>query len=295
MKKLNAFGPWILLFLVLLSAIPVILHYKGFNIAKILGVMVVIGIVAALWVWRINTRKKAPRNERIQIDTNDKFWLNEKISFYRKLKKDDQKTFRDRLGIFLADVTITEVGKDQPEKSTCLYVASSAVIAFWGLPYWNYADLQEVIVYPSNFDEDNQLNKRGMIGGKVYHGGIMDRTMILSLPELKKGFAIDNDKKNVGVHEFAHLLDKSDGSLDGVPPEMGENDRKIWTKLMDEEMKAIDNDDSTVPDYGATNKVEFFAVITSYYKECPKLLSLKHPELFEVLERYYGSEQASDE
>ncbi len=294
MKKLNAFGPWILLFLVLLTAIPVILHYKGFNFAKILGVMVVVGIVTALWIWRINARKKAPRNERVQIDTNDKFWLKEHISFYRKLKKDDQKTFRDRLGIFLADVTITEIDKEMPDKSTCLYVGSSAVIAFWGLPYWNYADLQEVIVYPSNFDEDNQLNERGMIGGKVYHGGIMDRTMILSLPELKKGFAIDNDKKNVGVHEFAHLLDKSDGSLDGVPPEMGKHDREVWTQLMEKEIEAIADDDSTVPEYGATNKAEFFAVVTSYYKECPKLLKINHRELYEVLDRYYGKDLSAD-
>ena len=194
----------------------------------------------------------------------------------------------------MADVTITEIDKERPDKSTCLYVGSSAVIAFWGLPYWNYADLQEVIVYPSNFDEDNTLNQRGMIGGKVYHGGIMDRTMILSLPALKKGFAIDNDKKNVGVHEFAHLLDKSDGSMDGVPPEMGENDRKIWTQLMEKEIEAIADDNSTVPEYGATNKSEFFAVVTAYYKECPKLLKVKHRELYEVLNRYYSKDLNSD-
>lgn len=288
MKKSSGFIPWIILFFVLLGSIPVILNYKGVTVAKSIGVVVVVAIIAALWYWRIMTRKKSVRNERVKLTTNDRFWLRDHIPFYNGLSNRDKGVFEDRVGIFLADITITEVGQDVPDKSTCLYVACSAVIAYWGLPYWNYADLREVLVYPTNFDADNTLNQRGLIEGKVYHGGLMDRTMILSLPALQRGFAIGNDKQNVGVHEFAHLLDKSDGSIDGELPGMGEEDRKLWAELMDSEMKKIKQGDSTIPAYGASSNAEFLAVIVSYYKECPQLLKIKHRPIFEVIDRYFS-------
>lgn len=286
MKK-YAYLLWTLLFFILLGSIPIFLYNRGVDTARIVGFVTLIAIVLALWYWRFDLRKKSPRNERIKLNTNDKFWLERHIPFYEELSKNDKKIFIDRVGIFLADVQITEVDKDIAEKETCLYVAASAVIAYWGLPYYNYGELQEILVYPSNFNIDNTLNELGSVGGKVHHGGLMDRTMILSLPELIKGFQIDNDKKNVGVHEFSHLLDKSDGSIDGIPPFMGESERKIWLQIMDREMEQIKSGDSTVPDYGAINKTEFFAVVSEYYKECPNLLKIKHRELYDVLHKYY--------
>lgn len=279
---------WTLLFLVLLASIPILLYNNGVGVAKIVGFIVIVAIISALWYWRYEVRRKSPRNERIKLNTNDLFWLERNISFYAQLSKVDRKIFLDRIGIFLADIRITEVDKDVAEKETCLYVASSAIIAYWGLPYWNYGELEEVLVYPSNFNMDNTLNELGRVGGKVYHGGLMDKTMILSLPELEKGFEINNDKKNVGVHEFTHLLDKSDGSIDGIPPFMEKEERKIWLNIMEREMKKINNDSSTIPDYGGVDKTEFFAVVSEYYKECPKLLKIKHRELYDILDDYYN-------
>jgi Mlc titration factor MtfA (ptsG expression regulator) len=293
MKFFGRFFGWIMLFLFLLGAIPILLLMESSNVAKLLGVLLVVAIVAALWYWRIQSRVRSPRNQRIRINTNDRFWLEDKIPFYKQLTPADKVIFEDRIGIFLADIVVTEVNKEVAEKETCFYVACSAVIAYWGMPYWNYGDLSEVLVYPSNFDIDNTLNKTGIVEGKVYHGGLMNNTMILSLPALTKGFQIDNDKKNVGVHEFAHLLDKSDGSIDGVPPQLGKEDRKLWIALVDKEIENIKKDDSNIPEYGATNRAEFFAVAVEYFKERPKLLKIKHPELFEALSKLFQHEQNS--
>jgi hypothetical protein len=286
--KNKSFLPWIILFLISLGSIPIILHYKGFTSAKIVGVIVVVSIIAALWFWRINTRKKSPRKAKVSLSVNDKHWMRGHISFYKRLNKEDKIIFEDRVGIFMADVTITEIGQERPEKETCIYVASSAVIAFWGLPYYNYGNLREVLVYPTNFDMDNSLNKRGIVNGKVHHGGLMNNTMILSLPALETGFQIDNDKQNVGIHEFSHLLDKSDGKIDGIPEYLGEEDKKIWVGLMKEAMDNIKANESSIPAYGGTSEAEFFAVVTTYYKECPSLLKIKNRPLFEFLDEYYN-------
>ena len=45
----------------------------------------------------------------------------------------------------------------------------------------------------------------------------MNGIMILSKPDLLHGFRNARDRHNVGIHEFAHLVDKADGVIDGVP------------------------------------------------------------------------------
>ena len=289
MKKRKAkfnFGIWIFIFFILLLSIPLFIHFGQVKAAKTFGVVVAFTSVFAIRRWMYLSKKP----EKTFISLNDKFWLKEHIDFYQKLSKADKVIFEDRVALFLTDIIVTEIGKEVPEKSTCLYVASSAVITFWGLPYWNYGRLSEVLVYPENFNDDNTLNDQGVVLGKVHQGGLMDTTMILSLPALVAGYKNSKDKHNVGIHEFAHLIDKASGYIDGVPAGMDLEDRKDWVQLCKEEMQAILKGNSDINAYGAVNKGEFFAVIVEYYKENPKYLEKKHPELFEILDAFFNSE-----
>ncbi|MCC5924241.1 MAG: zinc-dependent peptidase [Crocinitomicaceae bacterium] len=286
---MKRFLGWIILFLLSLGLIPILFNSELSFFAKIAGFIVLLAIIVALRVWGYQTKSKSPRNERFRFNKNDIFWIEKHIPFYSLLKKQDKQIFLDRMGLFIAHIKITEIDKEITENSTKFYVAASAVIAYWGLPYWNYGNLSEVLVYPSNFNDDQTLKSFGAIQGKVFHGGLMDNTIILSRPALIAGFQIGNDKKNVGVHEFAHLLDKADGDIDGVPNiVLGENDRKIWLKVMQQEMEKWQQKKSTIPPYALKSEAEFFAVVTEYFKECPKLLKHKNPELFEVLVKIYG-------
>lgn len=281
------FGIWILLFFILLLMIPVLIHFQQPKAAKFSGIIIAVTSIVAIRRWMYLTKKQA----KIFISLNDKFWLKDNIPFYQELTKSEKVIFEDRVALFLTEIVITEIGKEIPEKSTCLYVASSAVITFWGLPYWNYGRLSEVLVYPQNFNDDNSLNEQGHVLGKVHQGGLMDTTMILSLPALTAGFKNSNDKQNVGIHEFAHLIDKATGAVNGIPEGMDLEDRKYWIQLCQEEMKAILKGNSDINAYGATNKGEFFAVIVEYFKENPEILEKKHPEIFQILDTYFNSEK----
>lgn len=284
------FLPWIIFFLVMLGLIPALMGGGSSSAAKVLGVVTIVGISVALNVWRIQTRNKNRHANRVRLNTNDRFWLKQHIHFYNTLSKAERRVFEDRIGLFLTQVVITEIGQEEVEKSTCLYVASSAVIAYWGLPYWNYADLKEVLVYPENFNERMQFNMAGEIQGQIHHGGMMNNTMILSLRALEHGFSNSQDKKNVGVHEFAHQLDKVDGYMDGVPAGMDKDTTEIWVDLMQEEMIKMKKRKSDINPYGATNKAEFFAVVTEYYKERPEILKRKHPKIFAIMNRYFNQD-----
>lgn len=256
--------------------------------SKILGVIFLLTSSFLLFRWMNLKSKNRVRNKRVRFNVNDIFWLEENIAFYRKLSKEDKKIFENRLGLFLADVIVTEVDKEIPEKATCLYVGSSAIIAFWGLPYWNYGDLNEVLVYPENFDLDKTLNKKGVVAGMVHHGGLLNNTMILSLPALIHGFRNLTDGRNVGVHEFAHLIDKANGEINGIPVGIDDKTRAVWLEVYKSELS---NPNFILDDYAKTNTQEFFAVSVEMYKENPERLKKQDSELFKILDDYFSSKK----
>jgi Mlc titration factor MtfA (ptsG expression regulator) len=278
------FTAWLVVFFILLFSVPPLMASEMKLTAKVFGIVVIVAISTALWIWRIQTVKRMQRKSRVILNLNDRFWLNQHISFYKKLSARDKIIFEDRIGLFLAEITITEIGKNTPQKSTCLYVSSAAVISFWGLPYWNYGELSEVIVYPENFNEDSSINQKGVISGKVHHGGLMDRTMVLSLPTLIKGFVL-LDASNVGIHEFAHMLDKADETVDGIPAFINGEERLVWAALVDREMRRKVKQ-SKFNAYGLTSGEEFFAVLMEAYRENPKRIEKRYPELFAILEEH---------
>ena len=114
--------------------------------------------------------------------------------------------------------------------------------------------------------------------------GYMEGKMILSKTSLHNGFRNETDKKNTAIHEFVHLIDKADGNIDGIPELLlGKQYVIPWIDLIHKKIEEIIEGKSDINPYGATNKTEFFAVISEYFFERPKLLKKKHPELYKLL------------
>jgi len=131
--------------------------------------------------------------------------LIEKVNFYRNLDEEQRMQFESDIQRFLSDITITGV-QVEIELTDRLLVASSAVIPLFGFPAWNYKYLDEVILYPSSFDRNFNIGSKEEIITGMVGNGPMEGKMILSKPSLHLGFDISTDKKNVGIHEFVHLL-----------------------------------------------------------------------------------------
>lgn len=207
----------------------------------------------------------------------------DKVSFYARLDTAEKKRFEGGIIRFLTRVRITgiQVEVDITDK---LLVASSAVIPVFGFPDWHYSFLNEVLLYPEAFDKDYQFdNKEEIILGMV-GSGTMEGKMILSKPALHQGFENSNDKQNVGIHEFIHLLDKEDGVIDGIPATLKERTYAVpWLNLIHRQTALIMKGKSDINPYGATNEKEFLAVAGEYFFERPALLQKNHPELYRLL------------
>lgn len=238
---------------------------------------------------------KAKKKEtRFNTSHWDKLLLSN-VTFYQRLSVKEQTVFKKRMKLFLDEIYVEGVKIELTELDYVL-VAASAVIPVFGFKEWHYNNLSSVLIYPDVFNEDLQFEKNsenrkilGMVGAGQFKG-----QMILSKTALRNGFSNKTDKLNTAVHEFVHLIDKTDGVIDGLPERLLEHSYTLpWLNLMHEEMEAIHHNKSDLRSYGGTNKQEFFAVAAEYFFERPKLLKRKHPKLYKMLEDCFQTKNYS--
>ena len=253
----------------------------------IIYIFILIIFLLAIGFSFVKLRKKKPIKAG-PIPGSYRTILAENVPFYQQLDETRKKEFEERVQHFLAQIKITGV-KTVVEDIDRVLIAASAVIPIFNFPKWEYINLHEVLLYPDSFDHDFEQqgpgrNLLGMVGS-----GALNHVMILSQNELRDSFINQTGKGNVGIHEFVHLVDKTDGSIDGVPEVLLEKKYIVpWLQLMQHEMQQIRDDRSDINPYGATNESEFFAVAAEYFFERPELLKEKHPELYELLGRIFS-------
>ena len=213
--------------------------------------------------------------------------LTDQVPFYQQLNENNKTEFEKRIQQFLTRVRITGV-KTTVEDLDKVLIAASAIIPIFNFPGWEYIHLHEVLLYPDSFDHEFQQKggNRSILG--MVGNGALNHVMILSQQQLRQAFINKTGKDNTAIHEFVHLVDKTDGDIDGIPAFIME--RKYiqpWLQLMRHEINLINEDRSDIDPYGATNEAEFFAVVSEYFFERPKLLKEKHPELYALLEKIF--------
>jgi Mlc titration factor MtfA (ptsG expression regulator) len=213
------------------------------------------------------------------------------VAFFRALGDHEQERFRQLVRVFLDEVRITGIDTDVDDTIRVL-VAASAVIPIFGFHDWEYHRLGEVLVYPQSFGEDYQTtgasgeNILGMVGLKQLRG-----VMVLSKPSLLAGFDTPSTGDNVGIHEFAHLVELEEGE-NGLPPEVHWASVKHWVDYVARELSHPAKNHSYIRDYAYTNEHEFFAVLAEYFFKSPDLLEKRDPQLYGMLREMFHQDTA---
>jgi Mlc titration factor MtfA (ptsG expression regulator) len=255
---------------------------------------IIIPIIALLAFIIFRKKSNAVPTGFQKLDKSLRKLLDSRVDYYHRLTNSEKRRFESQVAVFLHTVNIEGVGSEITDVDRVL-IASSAVIPVFGLGDWEYRDLlTNVILYPDTFDHEYQFeggsrNIQGMVGT-----GYMNGQMILSRPALLKGFSPMSGKENTAIHEFVHLVDKSDGATDGVPEQLMEHDYATpWLSLMHKEMHRINEGHSDINPYATTNEAEFLAVASEYFFEKPGQFKEKHPELYEQLSKIFRQKPAN--
>lgn len=227
------------------------------------------------------------RREGIELPENYEEVLSDYVRFYSNLNDEGKRKFEEKFKKFLSAVKITGANAEVEDLDRIL-IGAAAVIPSYYIPDWEYVNLREVLVYPGYFNTDfEQHGQERSISGMVGTGA-MQNVMIVSKWDLRQGFINGKNNHNTAIHEFVHLIDKMDGTLDGVPELLLE--RKLipkWQNLIQKEMERIRRGESGIDAYGATSPVEFFAVVSEYFFEQPEVFRVHYPELDEMLRRIF--------
>jgi hypothetical protein len=284
---------WAIVFAGLTLALSLLAAWVVIRTGRPAGTTLVLALAPAFAVYAWQT---APirRRHAILSEPFPAEWeavLQRDVVFFRVLDPAEQQRFRRQLQVFLGEKRITGI-RVQLDSTTRVLAAASAIIPIFGFPDWEWRQISEILVYPNRFDDEFGFGDRvdhnilGMVGT-----GSLNRLMILSKPDLINGFRNATDKRNVGVHEFAHLVDKTDGVIDGVPG-VGLDSEAVgpWVDLVRRKMAEIESGKSDINRYALTNESEFFAVTSEYFFERPGVMARKHPELFAALEGVFSQD-----
>lgn len=178
-------------------------------------------------------------------------------------------------------------------------IAANAALMTLGLDEPYYFDrLTDIIIYPRPFfataDQASHWSADPVFGsavdsprlGEAWHRGpvLLAWSSILH-PER-------SNHTNVILHEFAHHLDGLDGDMSGSPPMSDAGQLRDWFRVTEDHflqlVGQVRRDEATLLDhYGASDRVEFFAVATECFFERPHDMKARHPRLFEVLATYF--------
>ncbi|MBL7764559.1 MAG: zinc-dependent peptidase [Chitinophagaceae bacterium] len=249
-----------------------------------MNIIILIALVVVIVYWFIHQRRIAtqapnPPPNPIPIEN----LLREHIPFYHKLNAEHKNSFQQRVMHFLQHTRFTNVGAARHTLLDEVYIASAAIIPLFAFPDWEYRNIREILLYEGNFDHDYTVDGHsnpimGMVGD-----GALNGTMLLSLDALRDGFA-RKDGSNTAIHEFVHLIDKADGSVDGVPEYLIPKSLIApWLKHIRASIQDIHEGDSDINPYGATNEAEFLAVISEYFFEKPDKFNEEHPHLYRMM------------
>jgi hypothetical protein len=249
---------------------------------QVLAVVLLFG-----YAWYKYFIKPKPSIE-VKFTIDWKAFLDKNVAFYHNLSNNSKTRFESNIVDFLSNIEIIGVETEVTDQDRLL-VAASAVITTFGFENWSFTNINEVLLYKDSFNSEfdtngNYRNILGMVGD-----GALNKSMVISKPALYHGFSESGEKSNVGIHEFVHLIDKSDGATDGIPEQFMHKELILpWTHLMYEKIQEMKEAKSDINIYGATNEAEFFSVVSEYFFNKPEELKLNHPDLYELLEKMFN-------
>lgn len=230
--------------------------------------------------------------------------LSSKLKHYKRLPADQQKHLRDLVQVFVAEKYWEGCGGLELTDEMKLTIAGAACLLVLGLPHDLFSDVKSILVYPTTM----RLPERPLsihstaappqgsqaILGEAQLGG----PVILAWDAALQDCRHPETGHNVVYHEFAHKLDMLTGQADGTPPLNSAEEYRQWTDVcshvfLDLRARAKAGRKTFLDSYGATNEAEFFAVATEEFFGKPSSLKQHHPDLYEVLSKFYRQDPAS--
>ncbi|MCB9685596.1 MAG: zinc-dependent peptidase [Alphaproteobacteria bacterium] len=220
-----------------------------------------------------------------------------RVPLARSLDVGQRRRLDGLVQLFLDDKTFEGCGGLEMTDEIRVTIAAQACLLLVGLDVTDpYPGLDVIRVYPTGYRAKAVRALPVGVGERIDHrlGESSHRGyVVLSWRDTLAGALDPSDGQNVVLHEFAHQLDAASGSANGAPVLRDASCYGPWAHALGEAYEQLVADvaaarPTDLDPYGATNPAEFFAVCTEAFFERGEAMRAHHPELYEVLSRYFG-------
>jgi len=127
------FNFWLPYFAILLLLIPILIWQEFIFLAKLSGIVTLVGLLVALRQWFTVARQINHRVERYVLNTNELYLLESILPSFKLWSVSDQKVLKDQLGIVLSEIRFSGDSELQDKFTVVLQL----VLAKWGEGYSN--------------------------------------------------------------------------------------------------------------------------------------------------------------
>ncbi|QDT66361.1 Protein MtfA [Calycomorphotria hydatis] len=223
--------------------------------------------------------------------------LAENVPILRVLNADQQALLRRKMRVMLAEKSWEAIKGFAVTEEMIITVAAQACFITLSFPDELFDNVKSIIFFPEEYDRPTSgLERRGLIATKRtdvrYGEAMLGGPVCLSWQDVLRGGQNPHDGVNLVFHEFAHVLDMADQSVDGVPSNYGIDNLDKWEVSMQQEYRqhvsrVRRGRPILINPYGATDPAEFLAVGTEVYFERGPAMKEHLPKLYELFERFY--------
>lgn len=236
---------------------------------------------SGLYVCRV-TREELLKQ---QLTDEQRKIISDCSALYNRLPSDLKTKLEGLMHVFLHEVAFEVKGFDKVTEVMRICVAAEACVLILTRGYDSYSQFRRVIIH------------KGLIKqGAGEWAGLGGRHEVdIKWDACLQGMHWGADNCNIILHEFAHVLDQADDSeAQSIPVSVDSLvDRRKWEEVIAREYPKIkaaykERRAHTIDEYALASNAEFFSCATESFFERSGELHQHNPEIYELLQDYYG-------
>lgn len=258
--------------------------------------LLIAGTAYGLWHW------SKVRARRQQLETplteTQRAIIEKQVPLVHKLPPGLRKNLEGKINLFLNQVEFIGCDGLEVTDDMRLSIAAQASLLVVNSDLWYR--LSTILLYEGAFKSRN-IQHEGLVVteqetiriGESWAWG----PVVLSWQHTEHGARNFKDGHNVVFHEFAHQLDDTSGSTDGVPLLNDGQSFADWERaFVDGYERHLENVQrgrrTLVDEYGAEGPQEFFAVAVEVFFERGGDLKKEEPEIYQQLSEFFQLDPA---
>ncbi len=211
-----------------------------------------------------------------KLSDKQKEILRTKFRFYNKLSEKNKHFFEHRVASFMIDKDFIGRGGLVITEEMKVLLAATAVMLTFGFRDFYIGLISKIVVYPTRFySKSNDTYHKGEFNPKL-------KALVLSWEDFLKGFDVDDDNLNLGIHEFTHAIHINSIKERDISSTIFSDTFKELSEMLSKDELLRDRITSSkyFRTYAYTNQFEFLAVAIEHFIETPQDFKNEFPKLY---------------